>query len=142
MNRTDTEAIDEALEIELMHSDDPPYLHIASKPPPSSLNYKRAKRTSTLFEDARGTNRMHKIYLLIIRCMTAFALLCMALSLLIKESEIKELLNPSTDRTLFSPSCREIQKPSHRLLHADSQSDRLGLNGCDQHFQEDAILQT
>lgn len=71
-----------------------------------TLNYKRSKRTSTLFEDARGTNRVHKIYLLIIRCMTAFALLCMALSLLIKENEIGEIMNGSSNFYLISDEQR------------------------------------
>lgn len=85
------DTIDDALEQELIYNDESNYQPTIIRP--RALNYKRAKRTSTLFEDARGTNRVHKIYLLIIRCMTAFALLCMALSLLIKENEIGEILN-------------------------------------------------
>lgn len=89
----DQQTLDEALEQELVYNDDSNYYKKEVRPRANAVNYKRTKRTSTLFEDARGTNRVHKIYLLIIRCMTAFALLCMALSLLIKENEIDLIIN-------------------------------------------------
>lgn len=49
-----------------------------------------SQNSKALFEDARRTSRLQKISVLISRCMMAFALLCMALSLTAKEIEIGE----------------------------------------------------
>ena len=47
------------------------------------------------FEDARITNRVHHVTILISNCLMAFAMLCMVLSMVGQEFEIGKLLNSS-----------------------------------------------
>lgn len=52
---------------------------------------RKVKKTSILFEDSRRTKRIHFLYVLINNSMGAFTALCLCLSLIIKEYELKEL---------------------------------------------------
>jgi hypothetical protein len=61
---------------------------------------KRAKKTRVLFEDSRMTKRIHFIYVLINRCLGAFTVLCLCLSLITKEYELKALREANSSRKI------------------------------------------
>lgn len=52
---------------------------------------RKVKKTSILFEDSRKTKRLYFLYVLINNSMGAFTALCLSLSLIIKEYELKGL---------------------------------------------------
>ena len=52
---------------------------------------KKVRKTSTLFEDGRKTKRLHFLYALISKCLLAFAVLCLCLSLITKMFELDSL---------------------------------------------------
>ena len=61
--------------------------------PSQAIFIHKQRKVSTLFEDARKTNRVHYITVLISRAMMAFSLLSMTLSLVAKEQEINLLVS-------------------------------------------------
>lgn len=63
------------------------------------LGVSKKRKHLRLFEDSRLTNRIHRLHQLVVRCLMAFAVLCMVLSLVAKETEIDQLVRgtPMTD---------------------------------------------
>ena|SRR3990167_7759405 len=74
---------------ELVYDD--PDAPVFSTKLPKILGMKKNKVKKALFEDSRRTNRIHHLLKMINRCLMAFSLLCMSLSLATKEIEINSL---------------------------------------------------
>lgn len=66
---------------------------------PLELGISKKKKHMKLFEDSRITNRIHRLHHMVVRCLMAFAVLSMVLSLVAKETEIDQLVRgtPMTD---------------------------------------------
>lgn len=60
---------------------------------------KKVRKTSSLFEDGRKTKRQHFLYALISKCLMAFTVLCLCLSLITKEFELQDLKSKQASKS-------------------------------------------
>lgn len=71
---------------------------------------KKTKKKSALFEDGRKTKRLHFIYVLINRSMGAFTVLCLCLSLITKEYELKDIKSANSKYLSFRNNSERYER--------------------------------